>query len=601
MSGRAALSLLLAALLFCSAAGGAKAPAGADAARPRLVVLVIVDQLRGDMPWRFRERFGEGGFRYLMDHGVSYRNAHFRHAATSTAVGHASLVTGGNVPQHGLPGNNWRDPQTARRVYCVEDDRHAILGEKPPRKSRTHQGASPRNLLASTFGDELILARAGRPRVFSVSLKDRAAILSAGRLGKAFWYAKRSGRFVTSSYYYDAGDSGDSGDSGNTGGAGTLPAWVQEWNAAGHADRYRGQQWTLLGEAAGYLHAGQDDRLHERPYGRLGRTFPHPLGGGPLFHATLRFTPMGDSLTLDFARELTAREQLGQGKDTDVLIISFSATDYIGHAFGPNSLEAEDNLLRLDRTLADFFAFIDGRVGLDNTLIALASDHGVAAIPEHQQSLGRKAGRHNIDKIMAAVNEALKERFHQDNLVAAFWNPSFYLDLEAAAEAALPLSEVEDALAEALRGIPGIALAVTRSDLLLRQDIASPGGAPREPLLDKLQNAFHPERSGNVLVIPKPSWHLSSGLAAAMHGSPYHYDTHVPLAFAGPGIGRGEVTRAVAPEDLAPTLSRYLGAPAPSGATGAPLPEILQHAPGARPEPRDHDRVGASDAAATRD
>lgn len=594
-------SFSLAALLLFSAPDSAKAPVSADAAAPRLIVLVIVDQLRGDMPWLFRERFGKGGFRYLMDHGVSYRNAHFRHAATFTATGHASLVTGGNVPQHGLPGSNWRDPKTGRRIYCVEDDRHTILDgstrdpaqpepsaktgqpgrpattatptpRRLPPKPRAHQGTSPRNLLASTFGDELIRARGGRPRVFAVSLKDRAAILSAGHLGKAFWYAQRSGHFVTSSYYYNAG---------------TWPAWVQEWNARGHADSYRGQQWTLLREAAGYRHADQDDRPQERPYGRLGRTFPHPLSGGPIFHATLRFTPMGDALTLHFARELLVQEQLGQGEETDVLIVSFSATDYIGHAFGPNSLEAEDNLLRLDRTLADFFTFIDAHIGLDNSLIALSSDHGVAAIPEYQQSLDMEAGRHNIGRLIDTVNAALKARFQVDDLVAAFWNPSFYLDLEAIARAALPLPEVEDALAAALRGLPGIARAVTRSQLLMYQDTVLPGDVPRDPLLDKVQRAFHPERSGNVLVVPEHSWHLSSGLAAAMHGSPYRYDTHVPLMFAGAGIGHDEITRAVAPEDLAPTLSRYLGTAPPSGATGVPLPEVLQHKPAAQnQEPR---------------
>lgn len=526
-------------------------PASAD--QPKLVVFITIDQLRGDMPWRFKDRFGEGGFKYLIDNGTAYTNAHFRHSTTFTAVGHASLATGGNALQHGLAGNDWHDTVTGKQIYCVEDDRHHIIGKD----AKAHEGASPRNLTASTFGDEIVLASGGMSRVFSVSIKDRGAILPGGHLGKAYWYSSGSGAFVTSTYY-----------------ASEYPAWVKAWNDAGHANAYKDKQWTLLHDRSTYIYGDRDDEAWEKSYKKLGRTFPHALGNddAKAFYAGLRFVPMGDELTLAFAKELIEQEKLGQGASTDVLATSFSATDYIGHAFGPDSLEAEDNLLRLDRTLADFFKFLDMKFGLDQVLIALSSDHGTDSVPERSQHLGLDAGRHRPNKFLEAVNEGLKKRFKvEDALVKVFWNPSLYLDREAVDRAGLEVAVVENALREEILKVPGVRFAVTRTDLLK-------GNVTSEPMHAKLQRAFHPTRSGNVLFVQDVGWYLypNPDEFAAMHGSPYTYDTHVPIMFAGHKVKHWIVDRDVGPEDMASTVTAYLGLKPPSGSTGTPLVEVLE-------------------------
>jgi predicted AlkP superfamily pyrophosphatase or phosphodiesterase len=546
MKRRSTRSLVLA-LFFCLSS------LAAAAGSPKLVLFLTIDQLRGDMPWRFKERFGADGIRYLMDHGTVFANAHYRHAATFTATGHAALFTGGHAMEHGFVGNEWYDSRSNRRVYCVEDSNHSLIGQAP----EAHSGTSPRNLTSTTIGDELVLSSNGRSRLFSVSIKDRGAIIPGGYLGKAFWYDGDSGRFITSTYYYRQ-----------------YPEWVTEWNRVRHADRYLGQHWVLLDARAHYTYANQDDRPYEKSYKSLGLTFPHPLGSIPSadFYHTLRFTPMGDALTVAFVKELIDKEGLGQRSTTDFLAVSLSVTDYIGHDFGPNSLEAEDNLLRLDRTLADLLTFIDQRLGLNNTLVVLSSDHGVDAVPEYKQSLGIPAGRLKPDLFIEQVNQQLKKQFKvQDDLAIGFWNPSLYLDTSRISAAGLDIAEVERAAAEAMLKIPGIALAVTRTDLLS-------GRVGDEPILQRVKHSFHPTRSGNVLIIQSPSWFLHSKYAqvSAMHGSPYPYDTHVPIMIAGPGIPVLKVHRRVAPEDIAPTLAAYLGIESPSGSTGDILVELFR-------------------------
>jgi len=530
----------------------AVAAPGVRADQPKLVVFITVDQLRGDMPWRFKDRFGEGGFKYLLEKGVAYTNANFRHSTTFTAVGHASLATGGNALQHGLAGNDWHDFATGKQIYCVEDDRHTLIGKEP----KAHAGMSPRNLTSSSFGDEVVLATGGKSRVFSVSIKDRGAILPGGHLGKAYWYSSSSGQFVTSTYY-----------------ASEYPAWVTAWNKAGHAAAYKDKAWDLLHDRSTYIFADRDDEPWEKSYKKLGRTFPHALGNEDekAFNAGLRFTPMGDELTLAFVKELMDQEKLGSGPTTDVLAVSFSVTDYIGHAFGPDSLEAEDNLLRLDRTLADFFAFLDKKHGLDNVVIALSSDHGIDSVPERALDSGLAAGRHRPKDFIATVNEGLKKRFKiQEDLVMVFWNPSLYLDPDAVSRAGLEIETVEAALREEILKVPGVRFAVTRTDLLK-------GNVTSEPMHAKLQLSFHPTRSGHVLFVQDVGWYLypKPDEFAAMHGTPYTMDTYVPVLFAGHKIQHKIVDREVAPEDVASTITTYLGIKPPTGSTGTALVEVL--------------------------
>ena len=539
-----ALFLILTVLSFLT-------PRESSAASPKLIVQITIDQLRGDMLPRFKRRFGDKGFRYLMDSGVYYTNAHYLHANTFTAVGHATLATGGHAAQHGMAGNYWFNVETGQEVYCVEDDDHSLIGEK----SKEHQGTSPRNLLSSTFGDELVLASGNTSRVFSVSIKDRGAIIPGGHAGKAFWYDKSSGQFVTSTFYYK-----------------DYPEWVSEWNDAEPATQYQGASWTLLHDQASYLYGSGDDRPFEGIPPFFDTTFPHTLPDedSKSLYSLLRTTPYGDQLTLAFVKELVRQEKLGQSKSPDVLAISFSATDSIGHTFGPHSLEYEDNLLRLDITLAELFAFLDQQVGLANTLIVLSSDHGVGDAPEYMQEHGFAVARLSPKEVVRQVNTVFRARFERHtDIVLDFQTPSLYLNRDLIAQVGLDMEAAEQAVAQQLRTIPGIAQAVTRSDLLRN-------AIPDTPLMHRVQRSFHPGRSGNVVIVQEQYWFLHSQTQlAAMHGSPYAYDTHVPIIFAGGSIAPQIVSRTVAPADIAPTLSALLGILPPSGSTGTPLAEVL--------------------------
>jgi predicted AlkP superfamily pyrophosphatase or phosphodiesterase len=516
-----------------------------------LVLQITVDQLRGDFPLRFKKRFKKGGFRYLMDKGVVYTNAHFQHAITLTAIGHGTLFTGGNTAEHGMAGNEWYDRKSGKAIYCVEDDRHGIIGAAP----ESHIGVSPRNLTSTTIGDELVLATGGKSRIFGVSIKDRGAVIPAGHLGKAYWYDIYSGKIISSSYYYDA-----------------YPPWVDEWNAGRHTERFLGASWRLLNDRRSYVYGHMDERSSERPYKHLGRSFPHPLGGlqSEDYYSGLRFTPMGDELTLAFAMALIEQERLGQGGHIDLLSISFSATDYIGHTYGPHSLEYEDNILRLDRTLAKLFGFIDQNIGLNRVLIALSSDHGVDAIPEHMIELGFDAGRLYPDELVKRLDAALQKRYESnENFVVGFWSAGIYLNLETIKRLGMSVAEVEQAASEEILEFPGIAVALTRSDLLAGKILDT-------PIMNKVQRAFHPKRSGNVILVPKQFWTLFANTYAAMHGSPYSYDTYVPIMLAGPNISPQVISRAVGPEDIAPTIAAYLGIKPPSGSVGGILHEVWQ-------------------------
>jgi len=524
----------------------------------KLVLQITVDQLRGDLPTRFIDRLGDGGFRYLLNHGVHYANAHYRHANTETAVGHATLFTGADPSAHGIIANDWIDASTGAFVYNTEDARHHLIGKDP----KPHKGVSPRNLLSSTIGDELVLHNAGRSRVFSVSVKDRGAILPGGHAGKAFWYSKSTGDFVTSTYYYD-----------------DHPEWMKAWNARELADSYRGKSWQLLHDRSTYIASDIDDRPFEADFPPMGRTFPHALGDDKYLYLRLSLSPVGDELTLNFTKALFEAERLGQGAATDFLAVSFSSTDYVGHLFGPSSLESEDNLLRLDRVLAELFAYVEERVGLEHTLIVLSADHGAPDAPEHVAAVGMETGRFDFDyfKKPGPLTEALERRFGRGDLIATHSHPYLYLDAAALAEEGLEAEAVERFLADELIKLPGITYAMTRSALLQ-------GRIAGAPLQDQIRRSFHPERSGNIHMVPDQYWFLHSteeahqmGLEgiAAIHGSPWAYDTFVPIFFAGHRVPRGKVYRAVGPHDIAATLAAYLDIKAPSGSTGTPLVEVL--------------------------
>jgi predicted AlkP superfamily pyrophosphatase or phosphodiesterase len=549
--------LLIHALLLVSAAVAAAAP---ESHKVKLVLQVTVDQLRGDTMTRFEDNFTKGGFRYLLEKGVHYTNAHYPYSDTETAPGHASLATGAVPAVHGIVSNDWLDPVTGEFVYNTEDPRHSYIGMEP----KKNQGVSPRNLLASTLGDELVLHSAGRSRAFSVSSKDRGAILPGGHVGKAFWYNNRGANIVSSTYYYDA-----------------YPEWVAQWNAAKPAKRFSKGTWSLLYPQERYVARELDDRPFEADFAGMGRTFPHPLPASdtPYFPVVLYVSPMADELTLDFAKTLIDQEQVGQGEAVDYMAVSFSAPDVAGHLFGQSSLEYEDAVLRTDTNLAQLLKHIDDRVGLKHTLIALSADHGGVESPEYAKSRGIPAGRLPMDWIRSGSTLAkpLQEKYGRDDLVAGHSHPYVYLNTKAIADAQLNVSEVEQFVADELVKVAGIHSAITRTQILS-------GTAPSTPLAQQAIRNFHPERSGNVHYIQDQYWFVHSteeakklGLTAlaAIHGSPWSYDTYVPVLFAGPGIPNMRISRRVSPLDIAPTLANYMGVKAPSGTTATVLKEIV--------------------------
>jgi predicted AlkP superfamily pyrophosphatase or phosphodiesterase len=525
------------------------------APKPRLILQITVDQLRGDMPMRYMDRLSSGGFRYLMEYGTHYTQAHFQHADTETPVGHASLFTGTTPAHHGIVAGNWLNRQTGEIVYNIEDDRYPIIGQEPKKGT----GRSPRSLLSSTIGDEMVISNSRRSRVFSVSVKDRGAILPGGHSGKAFWFSKRDGSFESSTYYYSE-----------------YPDWVKAWNAQELADTYKGSQWELLNDISTYVHGDMDDRPYELDYFGLGTIFPHPFeGSSPYFYSALTFTPIGDVLVADFAKAIIDNENLGTDEFTDLLAISFSATDYIGHVYGPSSLEAEDNILRMDRLLNDLFRFVDDRVGLENTLIVLAADHGMCEAPEYMQSFGWDAGRLTSATIpKGSVRQAVRKRLGiQNEVILLYEHPYVYLNEEEIHKTSYRVDEVERIVAEEIIKIPGFHAAVTRSDM-------ENGTLAPTSLNRKILNNFHPHRSGNIHVVAEQFWYFAYEMddvtqIAAIHGSPWSYDTFVPLFFAGHGIPAQTVSRAVTPYDIAPTLAAYLNIKPPSGSIGNPLVEVL--------------------------
>jgi predicted AlkP superfamily pyrophosphatase or phosphodiesterase len=535
---------------------------------PRLVLQITVDALRADLPERFASHYGEGGWRYLLEQGTRYTNALYEHANTETIVGHASLATGAYPADHGMVANVWLDREDGTLHYNIEDPDYVLLTAgggvdadreiDPTQRTARSDGRSPQAIRVSTFGDELASHSGGRAKVFAVSVKDRGAVSMAGHAGKAFWFSKATGEFVTSSYYYDR-----------------YPDWVLKWNSARFPARYGGAEWKLGGERVDYLFGDADEMPWETDFPGWGRTFPHAYGpaDGKYFTTLLTLSPAGDELTLDFAKALVENERLGQDEVTDYLAVSFSSTDYVNHLFGPSSLEAEDNQRRLDRTLAELFRFIDQRVGLANTLVVLSADHGTPEVPGYLNARGIGAGYFDTQTLdRQPAIEALKKRFGiGQELIETYFHPYLYLNRDRIRDLGLDQAEVERAVAAELMNFKGISLAVSSHDLLS-------GKVPATWQVAAVLHNHDPDRSGDIYVVFAPHTFINDfdGLTvAATHGSPWRYDAHVPVIFAGHGVAARRISRPVTPYDIAPTLATYLGVPLPSGAIGSPLVEVL--------------------------
>ncbi len=540
----------------------------ANPAPPKLILQITVDQLRGDLPARYLAQMRDGGFRYLLEEGVVFKDARHGHANTETVVGHTTLATGADPAEHGMVANVWFDRETEMLAYNIEDPRYAILTAGADvdeatevdltQKIASTDGRSPANILVTTFSDELALHSNGKAKIFGVSVKDRGAVTLAGHVGKAFWYSKSVNRFITSSYYYDS-----------------YPSWVDAWNDQDVPRNYSETSWVLLNEASTYVHATEDNQPWEMDFGGFGRIFPHEYGPADddYFGNFLTFSPAGDELTLDFAMALIEAKKLGADDVTDFLAVSFSSTDYVGHIFGPSSLEAEDNLLRLDRTLAKLFDYIDQQIGLENTLIVLSADHGGPEAPGYWQSFGIDAGFVTPDQWEQAPSiAALKKKFGiGQELIKSFFPPYLYLDREVIRDKGLDQGEVEQAVADELMSLKGVALAVSATALLENR-------LPDTYLNRAALRNFNAKRSGDILILFQPHYSINGfegETVAANHGGPWRYDTFVPIIFVGHGLKPVDVYRPVETVDVARTLAAYIGTKPPSGVSGKVLEEIV--------------------------
>lgn len=543
-------------LLFSSLATSA-------ADRPRLVLQITVDGLRGDMLQRDFSRFGKGGFRYLMEKGALYDNAHYLHANTETIVGHTTLATGATPAVHGMVGNVWYHADTGELGYNIEDPDAPLLPPRedmdkgaqvdPAQKRARSSGRSPRGILVPTFSDTLAIASGGEAKIFGIAGKDRSAVAMAGKTGTAYWYSTDSGDFVTSAYYMSA-----------------YPDWVRAWNDGRKASELSGGRWQLVDKSSRYRSIERDDRPYEVDLRGYGRTFPHLFGDSdnPLFFTRLLVSPEGDRLLADFAQTLIDAEGIGSDDETDYLSVSFSSVDAVNHFFGPASLENEDTIRQLDRTLATLLSHVDRKVGLDSTLIVLSADHGMAEMPEYATELGHAAGRRYGEEVLAQARTIAKEAFGSEALVADFFRPYLYLDSAELAARSLDRGAVAERLAAAFAVDPAVGAAIPFTAVT---------GASLSGAAAAIAHNHHSQRSGDVYIAQAPYWFMfERGPVAAMHGSPWTYDQHVPVVFAGWRIPATRVSRRVHPIDVAPTLSALLGLSPPAGAQGSALEEVLE-------------------------
>lgn len=518
--------------------------------RPRLVVGIVVDQMRWDFLYKYYNRYKtNGGFRRMMDKGFSCENTFIPYAPTVTACGHTCIYTGSVPAVHGITGNAWWDRLQRRTVYCTEDTTVKTVGS--PEGSEGRQ--SPRNMLVTTICDELKIATNFRSKVIGVAIKDRGAILPAGHAANAvFWYDSRNGNFITSDYY----------------GSSSLPAWVQAFNARKLADKYYKAGWNTLYPLNSYTQSTADEKPYEStPFGATAKSFPYNferyIGTN---YAVLPSTPFGNTITIDMAKAAIQAEALGKDAITDFLAVSFSSPDYIGHAFGPNSIEIEDCYLRLDEELGAFFRYLDTAVGAGQYTVFLSADHGVAHIPGFMQE-NRLPGR-SMDEapFVTEMQSLLKQQFGADKLIVNSYNYQIHLDHRLMDSLKINVKAVKDWIVAYLEKKEPIARAFDLDQVML------------EPMPQKARemfaNGYFPTRSGDVLFMLKPHW-IDGGTRGTTHGLWYPYDSHIPLLWYGWGIKQGKSHREVYMTDIAPTLAALLNIQMPGGSVGQVITEVI--------------------------
>lgn len=536
--------LLLSALFSLLIVSG---QAQSDVKRPKLVVGIVMDQMRWDYLYRYYARYSDaGGFKRMLNQGFSCENTLIPYAPTITACGHSSIYTGTVPAVNGISGNGWWDKEQMRAVYCTEDKSVNTVG------STSALGKmSPRNLLVTTICDELRLATNFRSKVIGVAIKDRGGILPAGHSANgAYWYDNTNGNWITSTYYMNE-----------------LPRWVTDFNNQKIIDKYYDKGWNTLYPLNTYRQSTEDDKAWEaKPFGPA---FPYDLKKfSGKDYGKISSTPMGNSMTFEFAKAALVAEQMGADEITDFLAVSFSSPDYIGHTFGPNSVEAEDGFLRLDLELGAFFNYLDTKVGKGQYTVFLSADHGAAHVPEFMEEHHLPGGRVFTGKVMESMNKALKEKYGLNNIIVSDDNYQIHLNHPLLDSAKADKESILQWIIGRLMAEPGIDRAFALKDL---NTIPLPGR-----IREMLNNGYYPRRNGDIQFILKPGYIDAYSTTGTTHGLWNPYDAHIPLIWYGWGIKQGKTNRETFMTDIAPTLAALLRIQMPSGTIGAPISEVLK-------------------------
>lgn len=512
--------------------------------QPKLIVGIVVDQMKYDYLTRYWEHYTEDGFKRMVNDGYNFANHHFNYFPTYTGPGHAAIYTGATPSVNGIIGNSWFDRAANRNLYVVEDTAVTTIGG-------TGQVGkmSPKNMLSSTFGDELMKVSSGS-KIIGISLKDRGAILPTGHLGNlALWYDDSGGNFVSSSWYLQE-----------------LPEWVKKFNEQGDARTYSNKTWNTLLPMEQYTNSNPDDSPYEGAFSWEEKpVFPHELAKaqGDSSYWVVKSSPFGNTLVKDLAKSAIENENLGRDDKTDILAISFSSTDYIGHQYGPHSVEIEDTYARLDRDLADLFATLDEQVGKGNYMVFLTSDHGVVDVPAELEDSGQPGGYFNTNRATQALLNYLTDKYGQENWIRALANQQIYLDRELIEQKQIDLEEMQQDIADYMLQFDGVLSTNTAANFVTEKY--------EESLQGMYQRGFQYQRSGDVYIQLKPGWLISSSRTGTSHGSPFNYDTHVPMLMYGWGIPQGGTFKKTAVTQLAPTISGLLQIPLPNGSEALPL------------------------------
>ncbi len=516
--------------------------------RPKLVVGIVVDQMRYDYLYRYYDKYSTGGFRRLMS-GFNARNNHYHYAATYTGPGHAAIYTGSAPAINGIVGNDFYDRTLGRMNYCAEDTTVSTLGN-----SGSAGKMSPRNLLVTTIGDQLKLGTDGRAKVIGIALKDRGAILPAGHAANgAYWFDSKDGNFISSTYY-----------------GRELPPWVQTFNARKLPDGYIARKWEPSLPMDQYTESTTDDQEYENPMeGEEKAVFPHgfAMRAGGLKYEGLRTSPYGDELTKEFALAALQGEKLGQRGVTDMLCVSFSSPDYVGHAFGTHAVETQDQYLRLDKQLADLMNQLDATVGKGEWVAFLSADHGAADVPGFSQTYGIPSGVKSYGEVGETAKAALEKAYGPGKWVLTYMNQQIYLNHELLAEKKISLEAVYDQLNTALLNQRGIVRLINLHNITAQ--------AMPQLQADLFRNVYFPNRSGDVYVMQQPGW-FEGRTRGTTHGTTYAYDTHVPFLLYGWGVKPGETLRRTHISDIAPTITALLHLLEPSGSIGDPVAEAIK-------------------------